>query len=31
MGALRPKGEGQDGPSQAAKRALMQTATLDTG
>ena len=31
MGALRPEGEGQDGPSQSAKRTVVQTATLDTG
>ncbi len=31
MGALRPEGEGQDGPSQSAKRTVMQTATMGTG
>ncbi len=31
MGALRPEGEGQDGPSQSAKRTVVQTAALDTG
>ena len=31
MRAPRPQGEGQDGPSQTAKRTAVQTATLDTG
>ena len=30
MGAPRPKGEGQDGPSQSAKRTVVQTATWAT-
>ena len=31
MGAPRPQGEGQDGPSQSAKRTVVHTVTLDTG